>query len=304
MQNKANNRMTCQQARERDLVDYLAALGFAPARVRHNDYWYCSPLREEKNPSFKINRALNRWYDHGLGKGGNALDFALLFHKCTLRAFLQGDVGGDFQHLPQRATPALPAPGPQAGKITILRQGPLTAASLPGRYLARSGISPATAQAYCRHVTYSLYGKVYESVGFANDAGGYELRTPAFKASSSPKAISTFARGAREVAVFEGFIDFLSYLEIHKNRLPDPPDFLVLNSVSFFETARPFLERHAVIRLFLDNDATGRQYSRQALAYSARYRDESHRYPHHKDLNDWLVHQAGRQRLATRLRPA
>jgi len=31
-------------------------------------YWYLSPLREEKEASFKVNRKKNVWYDHGIGK--------------------------------------------------------------------------------------------------------------------------------------------------------------------------------------------------------------------------------------------
>ncbi len=49
----------------------------------------CPPLREEKTPSFKVNRKLNRWYDHGLGKGSNLVDFGILYNKCTIGEFMQ-----------------------------------------------------------------------------------------------------------------------------------------------------------------------------------------------------------------------
>lgn len=60
-----------------DLVAYLESLGFEPVRVRNNDYWYLSPLRNERTPSFKVNRKLNRWYDFGEGFGGSIIDFGL-----------------------------------------------------------------------------------------------------------------------------------------------------------------------------------------------------------------------------------
>lgn len=69
-------RLSIEEARQIDIVQYLSGLGYEPAKVRHFDYWYLSPLREEKTPSFKVNRKLNRWYDHGLGKGGNLVDLA------------------------------------------------------------------------------------------------------------------------------------------------------------------------------------------------------------------------------------
>lgn len=36
-----------------DLVDYLDTLGIRPQKIRNSDYWYLSPLRQEKTPSFK-----------------------------------------------------------------------------------------------------------------------------------------------------------------------------------------------------------------------------------------------------------
>lgn len=58
-------------ARQIDMVEYLKALGYWPQKTRNNDYWYLSPMREAKEASFKVDRKLNAWYDHGFGKGGN-----------------------------------------------------------------------------------------------------------------------------------------------------------------------------------------------------------------------------------------
>ena len=78
----------CGDAKQLDLVDYLASLGHQPAKVRNQDYWYLSPFREEKTPSFKVNRPLNVWYDHGTGKGGDLIDFGTQYHRCTVRELL------------------------------------------------------------------------------------------------------------------------------------------------------------------------------------------------------------------------
>ncbi|MCH5684069.1 toprim domain-containing protein [Niabella sp. W65] len=66
--------------------------------------------------------------------------------------------------------------------------------------------------------------------------------------------------------VFEGFIDFLSFRTVHQQEPEDRFDFVVLNSVSFFETARTFMEEHKAIRLYLDRDATGQNCSQYALS--------------------------------------
>jgi len=38
-----------------DMVEYLERVGYKPAKIRTNDYWYLSLLREEKTASFKVN---------------------------------------------------------------------------------------------------------------------------------------------------------------------------------------------------------------------------------------------------------
>ncbi len=63
---------------------------------------------------------------------------------------------------------------------------------------------------------------------------------------------------------------------------------MILNSVSFFEKARPFMENHLVINLYLDRDLTGQNCSRHALTLSDKYHDESN-LKDCKDVNDWLM---------------
>lgn len=72
-----NRILSCSEARHVDLVEYLQKLGFGPQKIRDNDYWFLSPLRDEKEPSFKVNRKLNVWYDFAVGKGGNIIDSTL-----------------------------------------------------------------------------------------------------------------------------------------------------------------------------------------------------------------------------------
>ena len=48
---------------------------------------------------------------------------------------------------------------------------------------------------------------------FKNDGGGYEVRNPYFKTSSSPKGITTIQNNAQQAIVFEAFlISFTSSL--------------------------------------------------------------------------------------------
>jgi hypothetical protein len=82
-------KLNCEQAKRLDLVEYLAFLGYQPQKIRNGDYWYLSPLRDERTASFKINRKLNVWYDHGSGKGGDLIDFGTLYHGCSISDLLE-----------------------------------------------------------------------------------------------------------------------------------------------------------------------------------------------------------------------
>ncbi len=54
-------KIMCEQVNQMDMVEYLEKLGFHPTKIIHNDYWFLSPLREEKTASFKINRNKNEY---------------------------------------------------------------------------------------------------------------------------------------------------------------------------------------------------------------------------------------------------
>jgi DNA primase len=285
MEFSEQQRLSIAKAKAMDMVDYLSRLGYKPAKVRNNDYWYVSPLRDEKTPSFKVNRKLNRWYDHGLGKGGNLIDFAILHQNYTIGEFLQ-KLNGDFSfhqpifHQPNELI--------TEKKLNILQEFSISSFALL-RYLEQRRIPVDIADQFCREVRYELNDKIYYGIGFKNDSGGYEIRNPYFKTSSSPKDITTIKNKAKEAVVFEGFFDFLSFIAIHKNQPATESNFVILNSVSFFEKARPFMEQHEIIRLYLDRDTTGQNYSHYALSLSNKYKDESKLYEHYKDLNDLMM---------------
>jgi hypothetical protein len=118
------------------------------------------------------------------------------------------------------------------------------------RYLHDRSIPLEIANFYCKEVSFKLNDKNYYAIGFKNQAGGYELRNQFFKASSSPKDVTVIENNsAEEVAVFEGFFSFLSYQTIHKNQEQPLTNFLVLNSLSFFQRSASLLEKHKSIHL-------------------------------------------------------
>ena len=177
---------------------------------------------------------------------------------------------------------------------------PLTSKSLI-RYLERRGIDVSITQKFCKEVEYFFGEKNYHAIGFRNDGGGYQLRDSFYKNSSAPKAFSSFENGSKDNAVFEGFMDYLSYLSIQKNNT-DKSNFLVLNGACLFESARAFIETHDKINLFLDRDETGKKLTAHALKISNKYEDKSGPFEPYQELNEWLMLTKTSKNLKTKLK--
>lgn len=296
--------LSCGQANLLDLVDLLESLGHRPVKIRGNDYWYLSPLREEKTASFKVNRRMNVWYDHGTGKGGKLVDFGISFWNCTVKELL-AKLGGDREgHIVSFHPPSSGPAGEkkealnEAGKIIIVSDSELKSPGLL-KYLKSRQIPAVIARQFCREVIFELHEKRYLAIGFKNEGGGYELRNQFFKGSSSPKEPRLIKNAeqneSKELTVFEGFFSFLSFLTIQNLRpgllegfQNTQTDFLILNSLSFFEKSREQMQQYPMIHLCLDRDKAGVDCTQKALGWSGKFRDKSQLYEKHKDLNEWL----------------
>jgi len=294
--------MALENIKRIGIREYLGARGIKPQRERADRAMYLSPFRKETTASFSVNFDENVWYDHGIGEGGSIIDLVARMENCSVGEAirrLENEVSGGT--LNTNVTAGAPsfsshwnntiAPSQRTeqanSRIYIVSVVELGHPALVD-YLRERGIDPAMARKYCNEVRYSIGGREYFAIGFRNDAGGWELRNRNFKGSSTPKNITTVRNGSDTVMVFEGFIDFLSYLSLKDNPLPTI-DTAVLNSVSNLRQAIPFHESHRTIHAFLDNDEAGRKALdslRESLPGSEIV-DQSPFYRNHKDLNDY-----------------
>lgn len=289
--------MNCKEFNQLDIVDYLLSLGYKPVKISGSDHWYSSPFRSEQTPSFKVNRKLNVWYDHGLQKAGKLVDFGVRFYNCTLNELLQRSSHQNNLSFHQQKAGDQAAFFSGAGEkekiIVVDARHPIRLLSLQ-EYLQFRKIPLEIANRFCKEIDFSLYDRKYTVIGFQNSAGGYELRSAKFKGSSSPKDVTLFGNNpSREILVFEGLMDFLSYQAIHQRKFimmtKQQPNFLVLNSIGFFEKMKPQLEKYPSIHLYLDRDNKGQSLTKEVLSISKKYRDESLIYKNHKDLNEYLM---------------
>lgn len=196
-----NTHFSCSDAKKIDMAEYLEILGFKPQKVRNNDYWYYSPLRQEDTPSFKINRKLNVWYDHGLGRGGCIIEFGTLYYNCSISELLQKLKRYFSSHQQLSFHVGLPE---KNSSIRVIKVGEINSLALQN-YLAQRRIPIKLAEQNCKQIEYDLNGNLFTAIGFKNNADGYELRSQYFKGSASPKDVSFIDSSAKELAVLEGF---------------------------------------------------------------------------------------------------
>lgn len=282
----------CRQANLIDIVDYLSSLGYEPARPpRGHNYMYLSmlPGRNEKTPSFKVNKNKNVWYDFGLtteDKGGSLIDFGILYHKCSIGDFLDllSQRNGQIKFVPRNISSIGKE---REHKIEIVKSEPITNPALIA-YIKKRRVMLSVAQTFCREVTYKYKDKTYFAIGFKSDKGGYELRNRYFKNCSSPKSSTFIDNGAKDVTSFEGFFNFLSFLTINGGQAPYPTNFLILNSLSFLESSFSILDGHRYKYLYWDRGTGGTRATQKALARGPSYRDESSLYAGADDFNEWI----------------
>ena len=139
-------------------------------------------------------------------------------------------------------------------------------------------------------ISYEVRGRRYEAIGFANSSGGYELRdNKIFKGTIAPKDITPiFEDRAQPVCLFEGFMDFLSFLSM-KGEVTN--QCLVMNSVSNVARSIHYLNKRNItsVRAFLDNDDTGRKAVQEFVNAGFKVEDMAVYYKDFKDLNEYHV---------------
>lgn len=278
--------MEIQHIKQISITDYLQQQGYAPARVQGIHYWYYSPLRNERTPSFKVDTERNQWYDFGSGEHGDIIDLVCALHRCTISEAIRLLSGAK-----QVAHQEFSFGGERKiyeRKLEILSAQPLSNPNLL-RYLAARAIPLTVANSYCSEVLFQNMKRTYYAIGFANDALGWEVRNMYFKGCVAPKAVTTIKRGADRLQIFEGFMDFLSWKTLNPSSKSDA---IVLNSLALLPRIKEQMMGYREVESFLDNDDAGRKAFTVLKQMFPQVIDGAARYRVHKDLNEWLVAQS------------
>ena len=287
------------------VAEVLAHYGMTEAVPRYG--FIPSPFRSERTASFHILSHGYAWTDFGDGSRGGVVELVMRLESCEHDAAIEKlrEIRADeaaIQHIIRPYGQSKPS---RQSSFKVISVSQLQDETLLA-YARSRGISNATIQRYCSEVSVRTGGKVKTYIGFLNNAEGFVLRSPE-KGKSGKRCTSSaptylnadgnncIVPSSDSVAVFEGFFDFLSYMELTSDRVLQPKqDICVLNSVVNAQVAAEFIRRHQTVHLYLDNDEAGRKTSTAIKEYvieanqEATITDHSEEYKAFNDLNEWL----------------
>lgn len=182
--------MNIQEVKNIRIADYLQSLGYTPVKQQGNSLWYKSPLREEKDASFKVNTELNKWYDFGLGKGGNIIALAEELYATDYVPYLLNKIAERVPHIrPVSFSFRQQSSEPSFHQLEV---GELTHPALL-RYLQERGINTDLARLECKEQHFIHNGKPYFAIGFPNVAGGLKCATVSSRAASHRRTSAIYA---------------------------------------------------------------------------------------------------------------
>ena len=284
------------------IVEYLERKGIKPVRRTPAYALYRSPLRAETHPSFKVDTEKNLWIDYAEGKGGSIIDLCMRLEGCTLSEAIRrlgqnasdnGTYSSLNDFLPNNTQPVMAVNGARR----LIEISDTLPPHLQEYLIKERCINLKKATPFLKCISYEVRGKRYEAIGFANSSGGYELRdNNTFKGTIAPKNITPiFEDKAQPVCLFEGFMDFLSFLSM-KGEVSN--QCLVMNSVSNVARSIHYLNERNItsVRAFLDNDNAGRKAVQEFVNTGFKVEDMAVYYGDFKDLNDFHVRRVREQR--------
>ncbi len=307
--------MNIAQAKCIPIADYLARQGHEPKHTRMGgrELWYHSPIREgDENPSFKVDTIKNVWFDHGKAEGGTIIELVKELCACDIRDALR-HLEATHLYSPALISPATNTPARRASRGTVpakladagekekskalelVASGPLKHPALL-QYLAKRGIAPDVARRYLSQIDFKGPHSAGSYFALGYPAGdGFEARNALFKGFvGTGKDVSFHDKpGATLLRVFEGFMDFLSYLTAGKTQETSGA-VLVLNSTNLWKRALPYVSdpRFEEVRLYLDNNDAGNAATAKLAEHAAgKATDMRDHFAGYDDLNAWLLGQ-------------
>lgn len=278
--------MNCRQFNSISLEEVLLSLGHLPTKQNEKEAWYLNPFASEFQPSFKINKSLNKWYLFSEGIGGNNTDFMKKYLNASVNEILVWAESQNFSSF-QNQNISDQKFGNPSKNYEILDVNEIQHPALL-EYLKSRKVGDQTK--FLNEIHYRINDKNNFGIGFKNDSGGYEIRNKYSKICLGKKDISTIKNSSDSLRIFEGFFDFISFKNLENELEKEPSDYLILNSVSMIHNIKSSLGNYEKVELYFDNDEAGNRAVEMIKNEKQNAEDCRVLYSDFKDLNDWMIH--------------
>lgn len=286
-----NNYLSAKELKEQaSLVDLLTRLGYKPVRKSGKEHIYRSMLREDDHtPSFTVDDQLGAWFDHGTRKGGNIIDFGLAFWKHLSFPEVVDKIQDIVAITPAERTfrPRKPVKIPHYVVEQVKNLGTHPAIT---DYMKSRGVfdiaSGCVSEVYYYVEDDKGVKKHFFAAGWQNENGSWEVRNKYFKGCLGHKGITFIQQNAKKLAVFEGFINYLSW---KSENLPADHSILILNTLTMQVAGIAKAKEFSCIDLYLDRDQAGHKATIEFLAALPYATDRSAAYLGFNDYNDKLI---------------
>ena len=276
--------MNCGQIKEKiSIRTVLESFNLFPVKQNSETAFYFAIDREEESPSLCVDFAQNKAFDFGTGKSYDVISIVQQLSKCSVSDALQYLVRFDTS-IQSTKTSIL-----ETGKNYELLEVKEIEHLALAEYLKSRKVFDQ--KHLVKEIHYQMKGRDYFGVGFYNNSGGIEIRNKYSKICLGKKDVTLLKNPKNEkneICVFEGFFDFLTYLNLPNVQFSNS-DFLILNSTAMFFKVEKQLTQYNKIVLFLDNDLNGKTLAENIIGRYENVEDCSILYEDFKDLNEWLV---------------
>ena len=276
--------MNCEQIKEIvSIRTVLESFNLFPVKQNSKTAFYFAIDREEKTPSFCVDFAKNKAFDFGTGKIYDVVSIVQQVKKCAISDALKYLENFDTSDQLLKVNVNLLKKSYEILKVKEIGHLALI------EYLKSRKVFEQ--RHLVKEIHYQMKGNYYFGIGFYNNSGGIEIRNKYSKICLGKKDVTLIKNPKnekKEVCIFEGFFDFLTYLNLPNVQISNS-DFLILNSTAIFFKVEEKLKEYEKSVLFLDNDLNGKSLTEEIIGKYENVEDCSLLYFDFKDLNEWFL---------------
>ena len=273
--------MNCSEAKNISIKAVLESFSLFPSKENSRTAFYFALDREEKTPSLSVDFIKNTAFDFGTGKKYDVILIVQTMKRCPVSDALKYLEQFNFSFQKQNLKLENLPKGYELIDVKEIQHPALL------DYLKNRNVEDQ--KKWVEEIHYRMNDKNYFGIGVKNNSDGYEIRNAYSKICLGKKDITSIKNNSKNVRVFEGFFDFLSFKKVESYLEKETSDYIILNSVSMIHKVKNSLENYKNIELYFDNDEVGTRAVEMMKNDLKNAEDCRVLYSGFKDLNDWLI---------------